>query len=103
MAKRHETYWLDDGNVILAVNDTLFRVHKSLLARHSTFFDGLFKVPTPYLQAGEAEESPDHYEGLPIVKMVDDEVEGVEQVLRLLYDPWSVSVYQIYYNKFNFL
>jgi hypothetical protein len=33
--RRHPTYWLEDGSVLINVEDVLFRVHKTLLHRHS--------------------------------------------------------------------
>ncbi|KAI6126074.1 hypothetical protein EDD16DRAFT_1555032 [Pisolithus croceorrhizus] len=37
--------WFCDGSIVLRAENTLFRVHKSLLARHSGFFHDLFTLP----------------------------------------------------------
>ncbi|KAF8236753.1 hypothetical protein L208DRAFT_1421801 [Tricholoma matsutake] len=35
---RHQIFWFEDGSVVVRVQDHLFKVHQSLLARHSNFF-----------------------------------------------------------------
>ena len=42
---RHETLWLSDGNVVLSTNSHLFRVHKSMLAKYSSFFRDILEIP----------------------------------------------------------
>jgi BTB/POZ domain len=34
--------WFPDGNVVLQVESTLFRVHRSILSMHSEVFHGMF-------------------------------------------------------------
>lgn len=84
--KRHDTYWFSDGNVILKTDATLYRVHKSVLAFNSSFFDALFDIPSSS-DAGNPEESMD---GWPVVQMVGDLDEDVECVVRVLYERVSV-------------
>ncbi|EPQ56535.1 hypothetical protein GLOTRDRAFT_128479 [Gloeophyllum trabeum ATCC 11539] len=43
---RHEEYYLDDGNVILLAGDVLFKLHRSLLKKHSPVFRGMWMMPT---------------------------------------------------------
>ncbi|KAH9842445.1 uncharacterized protein C8Q71DRAFT_732874 [Rhodofomes roseus] len=70
------SYWFEDGNVILHAGPQSFRVHMSLLARHSTFFRDLFKLPQP---------SSEMLDGCAVVQMHD--VPGdVEILLSALYD-----------------
>ncbi|KAI0363515.1 hypothetical protein BV20DRAFT_975615 [Pilatotrama ljubarskyi] len=38
-------YWYDDGNVVIGVHTTLFRLHRSRLAQHCAFFATLFGPP----------------------------------------------------------
>ena len=33
--RRHSKYWLDDGSLILQTRDSLYKVHRTLLDRHS--------------------------------------------------------------------
>ena len=35
---RHPIFWFDDGSIVVRVQDYLFKVHRSLLSRHSNFF-----------------------------------------------------------------
>ena len=43
----HPSVWYADGNVVLIAESTSFRVHKSVLARHSEFFHDMFNLPQP--------------------------------------------------------
>jgi len=35
---RHPIFWFDDGSVVVRIQDRLFKLHRSLLSRHSNFF-----------------------------------------------------------------
>ncbi|KAH8102383.1 hypothetical protein BXZ70DRAFT_1006314 [Cristinia sonorae] len=37
----HPSYWFDDGSIILHVQDTSYKLHRSLIARHSPFLNSL--------------------------------------------------------------
>ncbi|KAH6911776.1 hypothetical protein BKA70DRAFT_1146185 [Coprinopsis sp. MPI-PUGE-AT-0042] len=78
--ERSETVWLSDGNVILQAGRRLFRVHKSVLSRHSTVFNDMFMMPQP-LQNGD-----DTLDGCPVVKLEDGGSTCWEWLLELLYD-----------------
>lgn len=43
----HDEIWYEDGNVLLIADAVSFRVHRSILARHSEFFNDMFKLPQP--------------------------------------------------------
>ncbi|KAF7296476.1 BTB domain-containing protein [Mycena chlorophos] len=45
--QRSNTYWFDDGNVILQVESTQFRISKGVLAMHSPVFRDMFSLPLP--------------------------------------------------------
>lgn len=83
-----EKFWFDDGDVVLNANDTLFRIHKGILTAQSTFFKGMFSLPTPEKRP---EQTPDYYQGLPVVRMQGDDEVDVERLLEVLYDPLYVS------------
>ncbi|KAF8959128.1 hypothetical protein BDZ97DRAFT_1667567 [Flammula alnicola] len=70
-------FWFDDGNVILQVDNTQFRVHRSVLSRHSNVFCDMFNLPQP-----EDERSP---ETCPVVPLYDT-VEQVTHIISFLYD-----------------
>ncbi|KAF7297688.1 BTB domain-containing protein [Mycena kentingensis (nom. inval.)] len=44
---RSPAYWFEDGNIILQVESTQFRVTKSMLAMHSDVLRDMFLVPLP--------------------------------------------------------
>lgn len=39
--RKHPVYWFDDGLLVLHIQNTLFRVHLSLLKRHSPYLASL--------------------------------------------------------------
>ncbi|KII85914.1 hypothetical protein PLICRDRAFT_144628 [Plicaturopsis crispa FD-325 SS-3] len=86
-AVRHEDLWFLDGSVILRAEDTLFKVHMSQLARHSSFFRDLFSLPQPLPESSGPTEvkSCETSEGCPIVYL-HDAAEDVANLLTALYD-----------------
>jgi len=72
-------YWFNDGDIILQVEDTQFRVHSSMLARHSEVFSGILSIPQPH-------ESMDATTGkLPVI-FLSDKVDDVEVLMSIFYD-----------------
>lgn len=71
--------WFDDGSVILQAESTQFRVHRTILARHSSVFRDIFDVPRPH------DESL--IEGCPIIRL-SDSAEDIRLALIALYDGW---------------
>ena len=71
--------WFDDGNIVLIAETTAFRVHKSILARHSEVFRGLFSIPQPI--------NPDDVEmmdGCFVVRLPDRRYD-LRHLLRAIY------------------
>jgi hypothetical protein len=77
--KRHEELWFNDGSIVLQVQTTLFRVHRSFLATHSKIFADLFTVPQP--------DSLETMDGCPVVCLHDSPDDFIH-FLKALYDPW---------------
>ncbi|KAI0328046.1 hypothetical protein GY45DRAFT_1255894 [Cubamyces sp. BRFM 1775] len=68
------SYWFEDGNVILVADDNIgFRVHRGILAHHSSIFCDLFGVAQP--ECGEA------LDGCPIVPL-SDSADDLNQLMR---------------------
>jgi len=44
---RSPDHWFDDGSIILEAESTQFRVHRTMLARHSSIFRDMFEIPQP--------------------------------------------------------
>ena len=87
--------WFDDGNVILVAEESLFRVHRGVLSRHSPVFKDMFAVPQP---AADALAS-DTVDGCPTVN-VSDSTHDLKQLLLVIYDGFeydhrsSISTYR---------
>lgn len=77
---RDSDYFFPDGTLCTAVEQKLFKVHSSVLSRHSTVFRDMLSVPSPPEPAGE------HFEDVPVVTL-KDQAKDVWVLLRLMYDP----------------
>ena len=75
---RHHEFYFSDGSVVIIVERTAFRVHQSILARHSEIFSGLWEVPQP--------SRMEIYDGCPSVHLSGDSVDDFVDVMRVLYD-----------------
>ncbi|KAF7299324.1 BTB domain-containing protein [Mycena indigotica] len=74
---RSTEYWFDDGNVILQVQSTQFRLTRSFLAMHSPVFRDMFSLPLP----------PDEplVEGCPVVDLPGDTSQDWTYLLRAMF------------------
>lgn len=72
--ERHEDLWYEDGNIVISSGKVAFRVHKSILSRHSPT---LAKALTP---APKSEQ----LDGCPVVRL-SDAVEDITNLLSVLY------------------
>jgi len=59
---RDSKYYIDDGNAVLLVEDTLFKVHRSMLSRDSSTFESMFTLPLDHSNPSEG-----HSDDNPIV------------------------------------
>ena len=73
----HPDFWFSDGNIVLAVDKVLFKVHRGQLERHSEVFQSLFSIPQP-------QDAPT-VEGMPVVELFDSPSD-VSYLLKALYD-----------------
>ena len=84
--RRHSDLWFDDGNVVFVGTDnTGFRLHRSILSRHSTIFRDMFGMPQPDAVGAET------LEGCPVVHLQDSS-EDLAFLLTALYDGRKKSV-----------
>ncbi len=77
---RDQDLWFEDGSVVMIAQTTAFRVHKSVLSRHSCTFSELFSIPQP-----ADPESVDLIDGCPMVR-VTDSAHDFQHILHILYD-----------------
>ncbi|KIM49688.1 hypothetical protein M413DRAFT_114305 [Hebeloma cylindrosporum] len=73
-------YWFDDGNVILQIETKQYRVHRSLLSRHSKVFKDMFSLPQPAMDPG-----PITSDGCPVIFLCDKATD-LEHALSVIYD-----------------
>ena len=77
--------WFDDGSIVLHVESTLFKVHRSILSSNSEVFCDMFGV----LQPSTTNTSDGAIDGCPVVPLPDQAVDWTH-VLKALYDAMSV-------------
>ena len=80
----HQSLYLSDGNIIIkclspSKKIVSFRVHQSLLAKHSPVFKTMLSLPQR-----DPEPLGLTYDGLPLVELPDPS-EKIESLLRILY------------------
>ncbi|KAH9856090.1 hypothetical protein C2E23DRAFT_810040 [Lenzites betulinus] len=86
--KRHSDYWFDDGSIVVIAQDTGYKIHKSVLARHSEVFRDLFSLPQT--------SADDHLDGCPVVRITDASGD-FSNLLRALYDTTrDFSLFQLH-------
>ncbi|GLB39532.1 hypothetical protein LshimejAT787_0700420 [Lyophyllum shimeji] len=78
--QRSPEFWFSDGSIVIIVEDTAFRIHKSILSQHSDVFADLFQVPQPPTGI----ESMD---GVEIARLSDN-LSDFTDVMRSLYEPF---------------
>ncbi|KAF7357634.1 BTB domain-containing protein [Mycena sanguinolenta] len=81
---RSTEYWFDEGNVILQVESTQFRLPKSMLSMHSNVFRDMFMMPLP------ADEPT--VEGCPVVVLTGDTVEDWTHLLGAIFPKCLMKV-----------
>ncbi|KAF5352848.1 hypothetical protein D9756_006344 [Leucocoprinus leucothites] len=80
MATQHPDFWFRDGSIVLCVDKTLFRVHQTILGKHSEVFEDMFSLPQP------TAEEEDTVEGCRVVMLHDSRDDFVD-LLSAIYDP----------------
>ncbi|KAG8975763.1 hypothetical protein FRB90_009418, partial [Tulasnella sp. 427] len=102
--ERHEVYWLEDGNIVLALQDrTAFKVYRGHLARHSIVFSDMLALgpatgpststtsPSRSYQADPtaSEEVPkrdeqEYHEDTPVLRLSHDTPEDFAALLDVI-------------------
>ncbi|KAK7033203.1 BTB domain-containing protein [Favolaschia claudopus] len=69
-AAQHPIFWLDDASLVLEVEDTMFKVHRTLLARRSPFItDSVKRTQTSHDSLDTANGGLDHVKIDPSLKV----------------------------------
>ncbi|GJE89564.1 hypothetical protein PsYK624_056670 [Phanerochaete sordida] len=76
---RHQHLWFDDGNIVLLADNVAFKVHRSLLGRHSIVFKDLFELSQP------SESVDEQMDGVPLVRLHDSPHE-LADLLDIIYN-----------------
>ncbi|KAK7048637.1 BTB domain-containing protein [Favolaschia claudopus] len=90
-ATRDPTYYIPDGNTVLLVENTLFKVHRSMLVKDKSAFDSMFSleaytedttsssslIPSTANAEGESDENP--------IRLQGDKAEEFSALLWSLY------------------
>ena len=83
--------WFEDGNIVLAVQDTSFRVHRGVLSRNSEVFRDMFSLAQP-----TGPQQSHTSSGCPIVPLSDNK-EEVSYMLQALYDGQQYGVIILFF------
>ena len=87
----HPVYWLDDGSLVLDVEVQRFKIHRTLLSRHSRFFASLSSVPHKISGNGLASSSSpaaaqtQEFGHIVLDQRKEVKAEDVEALLQHLY------------------
>ncbi|KAF9062872.1 hypothetical protein BDP27DRAFT_1233012 [Rhodocollybia butyracea] len=80
LATKDSKFWFYDGSIVLWVEDTLFRVHQTVLSNSSEVFSTLFSLPQP------DDDAQNLMDGCPIVQLHDC-AQDFQDLLNALYFP----------------
>ncbi|KJA26633.1 hypothetical protein HYPSUDRAFT_36353 [Hypholoma sublateritium FD-334 SS-4] len=84
--ERSTQFWFDDGNVVLQAESVQFRVHRSILSRHSPIMQDCLECPKP-------EDAPT-IEGCPLVHLADL-AKDIDNMCSLLYGMYQIDAKKI--------
>ncbi|KAI0827301.1 hypothetical protein BC628DRAFT_1502265 [Trametes gibbosa] len=67
--RRHARYWLEDGSLVVRAQDDFYKIHRTMLHRHSKFLASLSPSPTKTERSDGAVKTVD---GLVVVHIPDE-------------------------------
>lgn len=92
--QHHPTLYFEDGNVVLSGEGKdgrcYFRVHQSVLCRHSPTFADMFAIPPLTEEGPDGSQIAETYSGVLHIQMPDS-AEDLGSLLGVLYDPLYVT------------
>ncbi|KAH7088660.1 hypothetical protein BKA62DRAFT_761948 [Auriculariales sp. MPI-PUGE-AT-0066] len=81
---RNEKLWFEDGNLVLCAGGALYKIHKSVLARHSTFFRDMFDIANATDALEGTESCPLEIPSVPEAALTD--------LLAIIYDCAGIPI-----------
>ncbi|KAG8713503.1 hypothetical protein FRC09_018640 [Ceratobasidium sp. 395] len=77
----HKVHFYNDGNIILNLQEKLFRVHKSVLSLHSRTFSDMFSLASSTNDNEDVDEVPLHDDPLKFARVLDALYKGMTFIL----------------------
>lgn len=98
---RDPDWYIPEGNIILALacgtensdGGILFRVFKSQLAKHSTFYQDMFSLPQPPAREGAEGDREELYDGCQVLRL-NDSISDLRSLFDLIWNIPRVSFAQ---------
>lgn len=85
LIEHNPDFWFADGSVVIIAEGVGFRVHMSLLSRHSPVFRDIFAIPQPAPGPGNESDGGGSHQGVLIVH-VSDRAHDMRCLLHAIYD-----------------
>lgn len=79
--QRHTDLWFEDGNIVIQAEQTVYKLHRSILCRNSPLFADTLSLP----QSAEL-EADESYDGHPILRL-QETADDMSVFLQALLDP----------------
>jgi hypothetical protein len=81
-SKPHPNLWFDDGSLVIQASTVRYRVHRTILCRHSAIFRDMVAMP----QQDGPSNSEHTFDGCPLVRMMDSP-DDLTMLLEAIYNP----------------
>ncbi|KAI9450148.1 hypothetical protein BJY52DRAFT_201777 [Lactarius psammicola] len=95
-AQPHPDFWHPDGSVVVEAENTKFKLHQSMLQRHSAYFASLFQkkgMPSQggraYLEVEVDERSPNAH--IPVYRVSETTAEDFAALLTVIEEPMKYT------------
>jgi hypothetical protein len=106
----HPDFWHPDGSVVVEIENTKFKLHQSMLQKHSVYFTSLFQkraIPPhggrAYLEVEVDERSPNAH--IPVYRVSETTADDFAALLTLIEEPMCVFAFYslLSANRLNYL
>jgi len=98
VAQPHPDFWHPDGSVVVEVERTKFRLHQSMLQKHSAYFAFAFQKKGTQRRGGRAylevevdERNPNGH--LPVYRVTETTADDFATLLTVIEEPMCVSLF----------